>query len=270
MSKCYNFRKISKGARTLMNIRQSKILELIERNKRISISEIKDMFDVSEMTVRRDLALLEGNGFVTRVHGGVIARRKLFFDQSFSQRETEHVEEKKVIARKALEMIGAGDNIILDTGTTTLYIARELVKSTFTITVATTSLAVASILFNSHHDVLIFGGFLRREIPDLIGPLTEKNLLDFHADTLFMGCDGLVAEEGFFTSDLNISNIEEKMVRLADRVIVVTDSSKFEHKSFVKYAGTDMVHTIITDWKVDCRQVDAFAKNGVEVVIAGK
>ncbi len=253
-----------------MNIRQSKILELIERNMRISISEIKDMFGVSEMTVRRDLALLEGNGLVTRVHGGVIAGRKLFFDQSFSQREKERVEEKKVIAARALEMIEAGENIILDTGTTTLYIAKELVKSSFTITVATTSLAVASILFNSHHDVLIFGGFLRREIPDLIGPLTEKNLLDFHADTLFMGCDGLVAEEGFYTSDLNISHIEEKMVTLADRVIVVTDSSKFGRKSFVKYAATGRIHTIITDWKVDLRQADAFKEHGVEVVIAGK
>jgi len=228
------------------------------------------MFDVSEMTVRRDLALLEENGLVTRVHGGVIARRKLFFDQSFSQREKERVEEKRAIAASACKMIGAGENIILDTGTTTLYIAQELVKSSFNVTVATTSLAVASILFNSHHDVLIFGGFLRREIPDLIGPLTEKNLLDFHADTLFMGCDGLVADEGFFTSDLNISHIEEKMVALADRVIVVTDSSKFGRKSFARYAGTNNIHTIITDWKVDRRQTAAFAKHGVQVVIAGK
>jgi DeoR/GlpR family transcriptional regulator of sugar metabolism len=251
-----------------MNIRQSKILELIEKNKRISISEIRDMFAVSEMTVRRDLALLEKNGLVTRVHGGVLAGQKLFFEQSFNEKEKEKVEEKRAIAEKALEMIRVGENIILDTGTTTLYIAKELVKSSFTVTVATTSLAVASILFNSHHDVLIFGGFLRREIPDLIGPLTEKNLLDFHADTLFMGCDGLVAEEGFYTSDLNISRIEETMVTRADRVIVVTDSSKFGHRSFVRYADTDRIHTIITDWKADSQQTDAFERQGVEVIVA--
>jgi len=251
-----------------MNIRQSKILDLIEKNGRISITEIKKLFNVSEMTVRRDLIILEQQGYVTRIHGGVLAKRKLFFDNSFSQKERQHVAEKKAIAQKAVELVKPGDNIILDTGTTTLYIAREMVQVNMVITVATTSLAVASALFNSNIDVLLFGGFLRREIPDLFGPLTEKNLLEFYADKLFMGCDGVIPNEGFFTSDLNISHIEEKMVDRADRVIVVTDSSKFGRKSFVKHAEVSKVDTVITDGKVDNLDVEELKSRGVEVIIA--
>ncbi len=252
-----------------MNIRQTQILEMIEKNERVSIADIKDIFKVSEMTIRRDLTFLEEKGYVTRIHGGVLAKRILFFDSSFKQKQQEHVEEKKVIAKRAVSLIQPGDNIILDTGTTTLYIAQELVRLNMVLSVATTSLAVASTLFNSNIDVLIFGGFLRREIPDLFGPLTEKNLQDFHAHKLFMGCDGITVQEGFFTSDLNISHIEERMVRIADRVIVVTDSSKFGKKSFVRYAGADAVHTIITDKQVSKNDVEAFRKKGVEVIIAG-
>ena len=150
-----------------------------------------------------------------------------------------------------------------------LYLARELVRENKHVSVATTSLAVAYTLFNSEIDVLLFGGFLRREIPDLVGPLTERNLEGFHADKLFMGCDGLTVEEGFFTSDLNISTIEAKMVKSAGQVIVLTDSSKFGKKSFVKFAGHDEIDTVVTDGGVDAAVVDGFRKRGVEVIIAG-
>ena len=251
-----------------MNIRQSQILEFIDKHERVSIAEIREAFSVSEMTVRRDLAHLEEGGYVTRIHGGVIAGRRLFFDSSFNHRIKEHVEEKRKIAQVAASLVEPGENIILDTGTTTLYIAEELVKLDPVITVGTTSLAVASRLYNSNMDVLIFGGFLRREIPDLFGPLTERNLQEFYAHKLFMGCDGLSASEGFFTSDLHISKIEERMATIADRVIVVTDSSKFGKKSFVRYADTMAVHTLITDKMVGNEHIRDFKKRGVEVIVA--
>jgi DeoR family fructose operon transcriptional repressor len=253
-----------------MNIRQIDILGFLEERGRVSISEIKSFFDVSEMTIRRDLTALEEMGYVTRIHGGVIAKNRLFLESSFNQRERQQMEQKRAIARTAARMIKPGENVILDTGTTTLFIARELVRSNLVLTVATASLAVASTLFNSSINVLIFGGFLRREIPDLIGPLTEKNLREFHAGKLFMGCDGVIPDEGFYTSDLNISHIEEKMLESADRVIVVTDSTKFGKRAFVKYADTDVIDAVITDSEVDRASVGKLANRGVEVIIAGE
>jgi DeoR family fructose operon transcriptional repressor len=253
-----------------MNIRQTEILRLLEQRRTVSLAEIKSLFDVSEMTIRRDLSALEEMGYVTRIHGGVTARVRLFFDSSFSQRERQQVEQKRAISRMAADLVQPGENVILDTGTTTLYLARELVRRQLVLTVATTSLAVASTLFNSSIDVLIFGGFLRREIPDLVGPLTEKNLLEFHANKIFMGCDGLIPEEGFFTSDLNISSIEEKMVKNAERVIVLTDSTKFGKKSFVKYAGVESVDTVVTDSGVEPAAAAALSARGVELLITGQ
>jgi DeoR/GlpR family transcriptional regulator of sugar metabolism len=257
-----------KGKVFFMNIRQSRILELLEKNERAALTDIKDRFDVSEMTIRRDLAYLEELGYVTRTRGGVVAKNRLFLESSFPQREKEHTEEKKAIAARAVELILPGENVILDTGTTTLYIARELVKTSIVLTVATTSLAVASALFNSSIDVLILGGFLRREIPDLTGPLTEKNLAEFHAHKLFIGCDGIIPGDGLYTSDLNISRIEGEMVKSAGKVIVVTDSSKFGKKSFVRYADIRLVHTVITDRKAEKKDVRALQKRGIDVILA--
>lgn len=250
-----------------MKERQASILKLLEESDRATISHMKELYNVSEMTLRRDINKLEEMGYVTKIHGGVIARKKLLFDRSFSKREREHQDEKKAIAKEAVSLMKPGENIILDTGTTTLYVARELVKKNLPLTVATTSLMVASTLFNSNIEVMLFGGFLRREIPDLIGPLAEKNLMEFHSDKLFIGCNGIIVEEGFYTSDLNISHLEKKMVDNTEMVILVTDSSKFGNKSFVKCADINIVHTVITDINVDTVSVKALENRGVKVIV---
>ncbi len=250
-----------------MKERQARILKLLEESDRATISHMKELYNVSEMTLRRDITQLEEMGYVTKIHGGVIARKKLLFDRSFSRREKEHQYEKKMIAKEAVRLMKPGENIILDTGTTTLYVARELVKKNLPLTVATTSLMVASTLFNSSIEVLLFGGFLRREIPDLIGPLAEKNLMEFHSDKLFIGCNGILVEEGFYTSDLNISQLEKKMVENTEMVILVTDSSKFGIKSFVKCADISIVHTVITDTNVDAVSVKNLENRGIRVIV---
>lgn len=251
-----------------MNERQLKILEILDKNGKLTIEEAVKKFGVSEMTIRRDFTQLEDLGYARRIAKGVISNKKWLFAGTFHQREKTNVDEKKAIAREAVKILSPGENIIIDTGTTTLYFARELEKINFSLTVATTSLAVASALFNTDINVLIFGGFLRREIPDVVGPLTEKNLQYFHADKLFMGCDGLIVEEGLFTSDLNISHIEEKMVEISDEVIILADSTKLGRKSFTKYADISSVSILITDSKAPMEYIEKIQSKGVEVIIA--
>lgn len=251
-----------------MNERQLKILELLEKDGKITIEDALNRFDVSEMTIRRDFLQLEQLGYARRIAKGIISHRKWLFAGTFHQREKTNVDEKKAIAREAVKLLSPGENIIIDTGTTTLYFARELEKINLSLTVATTSLAVASVLFNTNIRVLIFGGFLRREIPDVIGPLTEKNLKYFHAHKLFMGCDGLIVEEGLFTSDLNISQIEERMVQIADKVIILADSTKLGKKSFTMYADISSIDLLITDSKASGEYIEKIKSKGIEVVVA--
>jgi DeoR/GlpR family transcriptional regulator of sugar metabolism len=178
-----------------------------------------------------------------------------------------NIDLKKKIAKKAIDFIDSTEKIILDTGTTTYFLAQEIAKTEKVITVATTSLAVANTLYNTNTNVLVFGGFLRKDVPDLVGPLTEKYLINFHADKLFIGCDGIIVDQGLYTSDLYLSSVEEKMIHKADTVILVTDSSKFGRKSFIKYGTIADIDIIITDDNLDSRIVDQIRKLGIEITI---
>lgn len=252
-----------------MNIRQASIVDIIEKNKTISLEEIKRQFRVSDMTARRDLLLLEKQGYIARIKGGAIVKKKIIkLHHSFHEREKLHITEKKAIAMKAVELIEANEKIILDAGTTTLCIAKELSKREKRLTVATNSLAVANVLSDSPVDVMIFGGYIRKEVPDLIGPLTEKYLTEFHADKLFIGCDGIVIDQGLYTSDLYLSSIDEKMMKIADRVILITDSSKFGKKAFMKYSTVDIIDTVVTDSNINQNVIKQLSDRGIRVLVA--
>jgi DeoR/GlpR family transcriptional regulator of sugar metabolism len=162
-----------------------------------------------------------------------------------------NIDLKKKIIKKAIDFINSNEKIILDKGTTTYYMAQEIAKTDKVITVATTSWAVANTLYKSNTKVLVLGGFLRKDVPVLVGPLTEKYLMNFHADKLFIGCDGIIVDQGLYISDLYLSSIEEKMIHKADTVILVTDSSKFGRKSFIKYGTIVDIDRIITDDNLD-------------------
>ena len=252
-----------------MNIRQASIVDIIEKNETISLEEIKKQFRVSDMTARRDLLLLEKQGYIARIKGGAIVKKKIIkLHHSFHEREKLHITEKKAIAMKAVELIEANEKIILDAGTTTLCIAKELSKREKRLTVATNSLAVANVLSDSPVDVMIFGGYIRKEVPDLIGPLTEKYLTEFHADKLFIGCDGIVIDQGLYTSDLYLSSIDEKMMKIADRVILITDSSKFGKKAFMKYSTVDIIDTVVTDSNINQNVIKQLSDRGIRVLVA--
>jgi len=252
-----------------LNIRQASIVDIIEKNKTISLEEIKRQFRVSDMTARRDLLLLEKQGYIARIKGGAIVKKKIIkLHHSFHEREKLHITEKKAIAMKAVELIEANEKIILDAGTTTLCIAKELSKREKRLTVATNSLAVANVLSDSPVDVMIFGGYIRKEVPDLIGPLTEKYLTEFHADKLFIGCDGIVIDQGLYTSDLYLSSIDEKMMKIADRVILITDSSKFGKKAFMKYSTVDIIDTVVTDSNINQNVIKQLSDRGIRVLVA--
>jgi DeoR/GlpR family transcriptional regulator of sugar metabolism len=251
-----------------MNIRQAKIIELMRQTENISINEIKIRFNVSDMTARRDLQVLETEGYITRVQGGGLIKRNITdYYHSFYERERMHIDLKKKIARRAMDFIYANEKVILDTGTTTYYMAQEIAKSEKVITVATTSLAVANTLYNTNANVLVFGGFLRKDVPDLVGPLTEKYLIHFHADKLFIGCDGIMIDQGLYTSDLYLSSVEEKMIHKADKVILVTDSSKFGKKSFIKYGSISDIDIVVTDDNLDKARIDQIRELGIEIII---
>jgi len=242
-------------AKRVEKLTQNKRLEMIRHQLvekgEVLIDEMVKRFGVSLMTVHRDLDILAKTGEIIKTHGGATAAKRLTFEFSFRNQISNYQEQKEAIARKAVDIVKSGDVVMLDTGTTTLEIAKQL-KNKKNITVITTSLAIVSELqFIDYIEVVLLGGSLRSGSPDLHGPLAEENIEQFRTHIAFIGADGIDLNGNTFTNDLRIANLSRRMAKNANRVIVVSDSSKFGRKSMCKVLSSDEYDLIITDSDVN-------------------
>lgn len=246
-----------------MNTRQKTLLEKLHKLGRLSIEEEALIFNVVPMTVRRDIQLFERQGIAIRTHGGAVPRISEP-TQLFTHSDASEVQKR--IARKAVEMIPSESTVLLSTGSTTLEVARQLAASDLRICVITNSLPIAAVLFQTKIQVILTGGSLRTTSLDLVGPVTEKNLDEYYIDLLITGCDGASAEYGFFTKDLNLAEMEKKSVKKSGKTIIVTESTKFNKPSFVKFASLNEVTTVITDKKLPDDTASLITKTGIELI----
>ncbi len=247
-----------------MNNRQQKILEKLLRLGFISIHEEAAEHRVSTMTIRRDIGFLERQGKAVRCSGGAVP----CVPPPGQLSKTENIRPaQQSIARLCLDLIPAAGTVMLSTGSTTLQVARQLAVSDKQVAVLTNSLSVAAALHQTALQVILTGGTLRNQSLDLIGPVTEKNLDEYHIDLLISGCEGAVAEEGFFTSDLNLASLERKSAAKSDRLIVVTESFKFNQRSFVKFADTSQVYAVVSDTRLSEDNRSILRRQGVKVIV---
>lgn len=248
-----------------MNLRQTEISELLNSEQEVNVQELAERFGVSQMTIRRDLSLLESHGLAVRTHGGAVLAGKLrFLRGAFPDQEESP--EKKAMGKLAATLVSEGETVMVDSGTTTFEVAMQLPRNTG-ITLATTSLRVAQSLYSSGLKILVLGGFLRDDNPSLYGPLAEQSLLGLSVDTLFVGCDGADSRDGFYMSDLNVASLEQAMINAAHRVIVVTESSKFGRRSFARFAVPQQIAYLITDSNISARDRSNLEDRGVKVLI---
>ena len=258
--------------RTKDKLTQMQRLEAIRqgllRADEVSIDELAGRFNVSGMTVRRDLELLESRGDAIRTHGGAALARRLTFEFSFREKQNRNSRQKSRIARQAAEHVKDGQVVMLDTGTTTLEIARQLMGRR-NVTVITTSLAIVSALqFAAGVRTVLLGGFLRGGSPDLHGPLTEQNVEMFRADIAFMGAGAVDLDGNTYADDLQVVNLDRKMAANAARVIVVADSSKFGKNGMCRIFGPEDYDSIISDAGLGRDVLKRLARKAVQVEIA--
>ncbi|MHB9133957.1 MAG: DeoR/GlpR family DNA-binding transcription regulator [Armatimonadota bacterium] len=228
-----------------MKNRDAAILDYLGREAQLTVHELAARLAVSEITVRRDLTRLQHRGLLLRTHGGAVpAAKAASFPGNFPMppRETRLA----AIGRAAADLVQPGQTVMIDTGNTALEVARYL-PAEAGIMVVTTSLCVAEELYGSPITVTLLGGILRTEFPSLYGPLTETMLRSLHVDIVFMGCDGAHSTDGFYTSDLHLSNLEHAMIRAADRAVVVTESGKFTQRAFACYATPQEIAVVVSD-----------------------
>lgn len=260
-------------ARTRSKLTPMQRLEAIRQEllaaDEVSIDDLAGRFSVSGMTVRRDLELLESRGDVIRTHGGAALARRLTFEFSFRDKRNRNSRAKSLIAGRAAESIKDGQVVMLDTGTTTLEIARRI-AGRHNLTVITTSLAIVSALqFAAGVRIVLLGGFLRGGSPDLHGPLTEQNVEMFRAAVAFMGADAVDLDGNTYADDLQLVNLDRKMAAHAARVVVVADSSKFGASGMCRVFGPEDYDMIISDSGIGRDVLTRFEKKRIHVEIAG-
>jgi DeoR family transcriptional regulator, aga operon transcriptional repressor len=261
--------KAAKKPRLLVEERRRRILEILESQERVTVEELVGRFGVSAVTIRGDLDAVAESGAVIRSHGGALKRIEAPDDVPIIVKETLHHAEKVRIGHAASQMIKDGETIMLDSGTTTMEIARQIkflrVKS---LNVITNALNVAMELASLPHVRLIMiGGILRQMSYSLTGPHAEQTLRGLHADRLFLGVDGLDPDIGLMTPDVLEAQLNAVMIQVSRETVVVADSTKFQRRSLSVIARIEVVHKVITDSGATPEMVAALRARNVEVLI---
>lgn len=249
--------------------RADAILERVREGQECSVADLAVTFKVSEMTVRRDLDALAAEGRVVRTHGGATAASGVVFEFRFLERAREHRAAKRQIAAKAASFVEDGMTVMLDSGTTTLALAEAL-RGKRDLTVVTTSLPIASALqYSDVIDVILLGGRLRRDAPDLSGALTLQGLKGLHADVAFVGVDSLDLEGTTYSRSIEVAHLIASMAAAADTVYVVADSSKIGHAALARSGSLTEWEALITDRDLAASKARELKKNRVRLIKAG-
>jgi DeoR family fructose operon transcriptional repressor len=245
--------------------RKMKILELLNENSKIIVPELCEYFGVSPATIRNDLRELENSGLLKRTHGGAIKNLQTRYELDTIQKQIKNLPEKQAIAKRAVELVEDGDTIAIDTGTTTLEFAK-LLSSRKGITVVVNDIKIASYLeYNTDANIILIGGMIRRHYNCTVGHMAINALKGLNVDKAFMATNGLSIKRGLTTPDMSQAEVKRAMMDIASEIIVLCDSSKIENMAFVQFAPIDRVDRLITDDKIDDRDLNEFKMLGIEV-----
>ncbi len=245
--------------------RHEKIRLLIGERGTLRVDELADLLAVSLATIRRDLLELDRRGHVKRVHGGAMSVRNRVVEPLFDDKTNIASHEKSAIASAASHYIEHNDTIYLDGGSTVLSLAR-LLQEREDIKVVTNSLRVASLLAGGGPRLILIGGHLRRLSQTFVGPLTETLLRELHVDKAFMGTIGLSLTAGLTTTDVDEAFTKKLVVRRANRVLLLADSSKVGKVAFAHAGDIAEMDVLITDNGLDAATRETIERHHVDVV----
>ncbi len=246
--------------------RRSRLLELVRNHGFIALPELADELRVSESTIRRDLDQLELAGTAKRTHGGVFYTGSSPKLPHFDERQPAQWDKKRAIAKRAAELIIDGDTLLLDGGTTAYEVARLLVGRPLQI--VTNSLPVANLFASSSNsDLVLLGGYVYPRSGVSLGPHANEMLSRLNVRKTILSVAG-INERGFYNSNLLLVETERAMMRAAEEVIVVADSTKFGHQSLSHLAPLDAVQSLVVDHEIAPQWQQRVTAAGVKLIIA--
>jgi DeoR/GlpR family transcriptional regulator of sugar metabolism len=248
--------------------RRTQILQIVRSEGRARVNELASRFSSSAVTIRNDLNELHQRGLVLRSHGGAVLPEKILRESPVYERLKTHAEEKRRIGAAAATLIHDGETIILDSGTTTLEIARQL-KNKQGLQVITNGVNIAAELLDAREvQTFIVGGTLRVDSASIIGRSAEEMFEQFSADKVFLSGAGCDPDFGVSGANLDETMVNRAMLRIAREVILVADASKFSKRSMVRIASFSEIDTIISDTGLRTEMQDKVRGFGCNLVLA--
>ena len=253
--------------------RQSLILQAVRSDGSARVSDLTQRLGVSDMTIRRDLEVLAREGLVEKVHGGaVLPGAPSGHEPGFEAKLVLERPGKNAIAQAAASMVTPGTAIALAAGTTTFALAQCLLDVPG-LTIVTNSLRVMNLFSSarpangSHTSVILTGG-IRTPSDALVGPVADLTVRSLHFDTLFLGCHGIDPDAGLTTPNLAESETNRTFIKLARRVVVVADHTKWGLVSLSSFANLDEVDVLVTDDELPSGVREAAAEKVSEIIVA--
>lgn len=247
---------------------QTAILDALSVSGRATITSLAEQFSVSDETIRRHVKELVAQGTLQRIHGSVILTEAMI-EPPFSRRMKERTEAKRSIATAVAERISDGMTLLIDSGSTTAYVARALLHKR-RLTVITNSLDIARTLVGRcDHAVHLAGGMLRADIGAAVGPETHSLIDHYRADLAILSIGSITADDGCMDFDVDEARVARAMIDHADRLIVAADATKYGAKARARICDIDRISVFITDAKPPAALMKKFKSAKTEVVVAG-
>lgn len=248
--------------------RREKILELLKEDGSAKVIKLAKIFKVSEVTIRQDLEKLEKDDFIIREHGGAFLKNVENNVKSFTLLNQDNIDKKRIIGKKAAELIEMGETIILDSGSTTTEIARNLIGRKG-ITVITNALNIAMMLgAEPGIEVVVTGGEFKPPTLSLTGQKAAAFFEDINVHKLFLATAGISLRSGLTYPSLSDIVVKKAMIDASDITYLVADSTKIGKNAFASLGALSLIDYIITDASVDEKRTQILRDHDIEFIIA--
>ncbi len=247
-----------------MTKRHAKLLDIVNEYRKIDVNKLSEILDVSQVTIRKDLDMLEERGLLVREHGYAVLRNT----DDINNRLAIRYDTKLKIAKAAAEIVSDGETVMIESGSSCALLAEQLAQNKKDVTIITNSAFIASYIRNiSVPKVILLGGEYQKESQVMVGPLVRTCAKEFYVDKLFVGTDGFIPQIGFTGGNMMRTEAIKNMAQSAKNIIILTDSTKFTKQGVVLQFHLEEVCRVFTDNEISQDVKQILEKNHIKVGI---
>ncbi len=245
--------------------RHTKIYKYLKKNRKATVNELADICEVATMTIRRDLDKMESDGLITRVFGGAVIGSNIVTEDTYEEKEKSYVEEKVLIAKVAAELVADNSIVVLDSGTTCMEIAKELIHRT-NLRVITTDILIAAFLTKYKNiEVYCTGGRVQSTIGSCVDNHSLEFLKSINAHICFLGASAINEDFSVSTFTLEKAKVKQAIMTSAHHRVLVTDASKFNKRSFAKVCDLRGFDLVVSNDKLEDDIKEKLVKDGINL-----